>query len=259
MKVFARDGSTVSVLVCQMHSSKSSLKLIKDSYACILCQLFEQDSLTEELKEDIRDLKAKLSEVPSDPVNTDQATLLKELKDNVKNLKAKFLEVTPVSVNTDSNSSNSLQLDLKSAHTSNPQLQNPTAITSQPRPRTTVSERNFNVVIYGIRECPKNTSKPTRSKNELDRFLPALSKVDPSIQSTSIKDFRRLGTYKEVHTHPRPILVKFLRSFDANTILSNRSQISPPFVIKPDRSQEDRNTESMLLREQWNLIQQGTD
>ena len=24
-------------------------------------------------------------------------------------------------------------------------------------------------------------------------------------------------------------------------------------------SQEDRNTESMLLRERWNLIQQGTD
>ena len=156
-------------------------------FLCVFCQLFEQVSLTEELKEDIKDLKAKLSEVPPDLVNTDQASLVKELKDDVKNLKAKFLVVTPVSVNNDSNSSNSLQLDLESTHTSNPQQQNPAAITSQPRPRTTVSERNLNVVIYGISKCPKNTSKPTRSKSELDKFLPALSKVDPSIQSTSIK------------------------------------------------------------------------
>ena len=139
--------------------SKSSLKLIK--FLCVFCQLSEQASLTEELKEDITDLKTKLSEVPPNPVNTDQASLIK------KNLKAKFLEVTPVSANTDSNSSNSLQLDLESAHTSNPQQQNPTAITSQPRPRITVSERNFNVVIYGISECPKNTSKPTRSNSFL--------------------------------------------------------------------------------------------
>ena len=97
-------------------------------------------------------------------------------------------------------------------------------------------------------------SKPTRSINELDKFLPVLSKVDPLIQSTSIKDFHRLGKYKEVHTRPRLILVKFLRSFDANTVLSNRSQIPPPFVIKPDMSQEDRTH----LRERWNLIQQGS-
>ena len=51
-----------------------------------------------------------MSEVPPDPVNTDQASLVKELKDDAINLKAKFLEVTPVSENTDSNSSNSLQL-----------------------------------------------------------------------------------------------------------------------------------------------------
>ena len=99
-------------------------------FLCVFCQLSEQVSLTEELKEDIRDLKTKLSEVPPDPVNTDQASLVKELKDDVKNLKAKFLVVTQVSVNTDSNSSNRLQLDLESTHTSNSQQQNPTAITS---------------------------------------------------------------------------------------------------------------------------------
>ena len=62
-----------------------------------------------------------------------------------------------------------------------------------------------------------------------------------------------------VHTRPTPILVKFLLSFDTNPILSNHSQIPPPFVIKPDMSHEDRNTEFMLLRERWNVIQQGSD
>ena len=75
----------------------------------------------------------------------------------------------------------------------------------------------------------------------------------------SIKDFHRLGRYKEKQDRPRPILVKFLSTLDANAILSNRSNVSSPIIIKPDMDKEERDTESMLLSERWNLIQSGID
>ena len=77
--------------------------------------------------------------------------------------------------------------------------------------------------------------------------------------SKSIKDFHRLGRYKEKQDRPRPILVKFLSTLDANAILSNRSNVSSPIIIKPDMTKEERDTESMLLSERWNLIQSGID
>ena len=42
---------------------------------CVFCQLFEQVSLIDELKEDIRVLKTKLPEVPPCSVNIDQVSL----------------------------------------------------------------------------------------------------------------------------------------------------------------------------------------
>ena len=54
-------------------------------------------------------------------------------------------------------------------------------------------------------------------------------------------------------------MVKFLSTLDANAILSNRSNVSPPIVIKPDMTKEKGDTESMLLSERWNLIQSGID
>ena len=75
----------------------------------------------------------------------------------------------------------------------------------------------------------------------------------------SIKDFHRLGRYKEKQDRPRPILVKFLSALDANAILSNRSNVSSPIVIKPDMSKEERDTESILLSEHWKLLQSGID
>ena len=54
---------------------------------CVFCQLFEQVSLIDELKEDIRVLKTKLPDIPPGSVNADQVSLVEELKEDVKNLK----------------------------------------------------------------------------------------------------------------------------------------------------------------------------
>jgi len=44
---------------------------------------------------------------------------------------------------------------------------------------------------------------------------------------------------------------------DANVILVNRASLSPPHLLKPDMSPEDRAIESILLKERWSLIQRG--
>ena len=40
-------------------------------------------------------------------------------------------------------------------------------------------------------------------------------------------------------------------------MLANRDKISQPIIIKPDLSKQDRDIQSILLRERWNLIQKG--
>ena len=68
-----------------------------------------------------------------------------------------------------------------------------------------------------------------------------------------------MGKFKSDMSHPRPLLVNFLRTFDANIILANQNQIKSPIIIKPDMSLEERKCESMLLHERWDLIQQEID
>ena len=118
-------------------------------------------------------------------------------------------------------------------------------------------ERNYNVVVYGIKESAAKTTRSARSKHDQESLTPIFTSIDPSIQNSFIKDFHRLGKYKPDHTRPRPILVKFLRAIDAQFVLAKRDKISQPIIIKPDLSKEDRDIQSILLRERWNLIQTG--
>ena len=114
-------------------------------------------------------------------------------------------------------------------------------------------DRRCNVVFYGISECPPKTSRFARSQSDLKAILSTV----PDIERSAIKDVYRLGKFKPEQQRPRPLLVEFLRALDAEAILSNRNKLSPPVLAKPDMTPEERNTESILLKERWNLIQQG--
>jgi len=121
------------------------------------------------------------------------------------------------------------------------------------------TDRNLNVVIYGIDECPPRTPRAGRSKLEQEKVLPVLTTIDSSIRVSSINDIHRLGKFSSSNSRPRPLLVKFLRILDANTVLFNRDKVKHPIIIKSDMTPEERKTEAALLRERWNLIQQGVD
>ena len=79
------------------------------------------------------------------------------------------------------------------------------------------------------------------------------------IEAHAVKDFHRLGKYKPMQSRPRPILVKFLRTIDVTTILSNRASLDTSISIKQDLSPEEKHLESILLNERWKLIQAGYD
>ena len=110
-------------------------------------------------------------------------------------------------------------------------------------------------MIHGIEESSSNISRINRSQSELEKIVSVL----PSVNPTSIKDFHCLGKFKKNQDRPRPIIiiVKFLRILDAAAVLSNLDKISSPFSVKPDMTPEQRSIESKLLKERYNLIQQG--
>ena len=89
-------------------------------------------------------------------------------------------------------------------------------------------DEKSNVVIYGITECPKGTSRPERLTQDLFSVVSVLSQVSSStVQSQGIN---RLGKFNSESPKPRPILVKLIRIADVHYIVSNRG---PGYLVLP--------------------------
>ena len=113
-------------------------------------------------------------------------------------------------------------------------------------------------MVYGISECPSGTSRQERVKRDLDSTIPILTKLNPEINPSSIRDCFRLGKYKPNPPRPRAILMKLNRSIDVTTVLSKRRSIeNKSIIIKPDMSPDEKAKETLLLKERWSLIQSG--
>ena len=116
-------------------------------------------------------------------------------------------------------------------------------------------DRKFNVVVSGLEECKEGTS---RQREDLDKVVSLFNTVDSALSPSSIKYHFRLGKYSAVSKKPRPILVKFVQSADAYSLLSKSGDFRRPAYVKPDLSLNQRKRESVLLRERWSLIESGT-
>jgi len=99
------------------------------------------------------------------------------------------------------------------------------------------------------------TPRHERSDLDLSNVVQLITKVDENINPLSIRDFYRLGKYQDKSTRPRPILTRFNRAIDVSLLLSKTSTLPKDIHIKPDIAPEDRNIESILLKERWALIQ----
>jgi len=59
------------------------------------------------------------------------------------------------------------------------------------------ADHKFNLVIYSISECTSGTNQPDRVKHDKDKSVSLLSKIDQGINSNSVRDCLRLGSYKK--------------------------------------------------------------
>ena len=121
------------------------------------------------------------------------------------------------------------------------------------------TERKFNVVIYGIKECPRGTPRNERLKMDDASISSSLKQFIPTFSPLCIKESLRLGKYKADSNHPRPLLVKLNCISDVNQILANRKHTTGNIYVKPDLSPEARKIESLLLAERRALINSSTD
>ena len=82
-------------------------------------------------------------------------------------------------------------------------------------------ERKFNIVIYGVNECPEGSSGLARISMDTKESTAIIQKVNAAIPSNSVRDCVRLGRYdKKKH---RPILVKLTRTYEVTSILDSIS------------------------------------
>lgn len=187
---------------------------------------------------------------------------IKELCDVVNKLETKFSSSDILLENKSSVSGNKSGISYASAVGSSGVGSVVTDHQNQPSfpPNRLVREnddRKFNVIVYGVEECPRGTARSDRFLNDINKVSDVFSSVDASIDSRAVKDLFRLGGFKSNMSRPRPILVKFVRCSDAHSILSKVRELSPPYSIKPDRSLSERKKDKCLMDIRWSLIQSG--
>ena len=154
----------------------------QDPFFCPQCRLDIQSRELSTLKAAIATLNEELTAV----------------KNQLSNSQPSPSTTTPLSSSTTSNQADSKaasevprDIPLQTQHTQQqgtyPQVQ----YSRQP-------DKKFNVVIYGIEECPKGTPKHERFNRDLENIMTVISSVDTdsSIQPQSIRDHFRLGKFK---------------------------------------------------------------
>lgn len=206
-------------------------------FLCHYCHNNKQNLVIEDLKQQVTLLESALStlrsKLPSEaPV----------LKTNSKPPSGTYAQVA-TSINP--------------SIASSPQL-NPNSNSHQ-YPKHEKHEKKYNIVVYGIKESVKGSSRSCRCKHDFQAIFDVIRNVDNSVPETLVRDCTRLGKYHEAKS--RPILVKLTRTSDVQSILANRAKLAnmPGISIKPDMTQEQRKTEKILLHERKKLIQNGTD
>lgn len=129
-----------------------------------------------------------------------------------------------------------------------------TSKSPQPDLGKRITHSKFNIVVYGIKECPKGTQFAQRQNSDTTNVANLLKTLCPSISDQSIRDTNRLGKFREMGT--RPILVTLSRACDASMILANSRNLpsNSQIRVKQQMSQEQRTIENLLLIERRKLI-----
>ena len=221
----------------------TTLSNSSDPWICPSCSLKEYGQLIKALVNTVETLRAEVAS-------------LKKLVDSNscpphEDPKASYATVASGAVTTISSTPSTSAVQLSPTHAA-PKSQQKGIFPNNPN-------RKFNIVVYGVNECPKGTYRQTRQSSDLSSIATIISSLNTGVKPDSISDCFRLGKFDPKRKHPRPLLVKLIRSSDVQTILVNCSKVSKPVIIKRHMSPDERINESLLLKERWNLIQSGIE
>ncbi len=202
-----------------------AISLSQDPFLCVYCKNIKQEEKITNLESTIQDLRG----------------VIDNLTQNAKK------PVTQEPTVNWSSYAEVVQSTLPTNHLSLPTLP------SNP------GDRKYNIVVYGIQECAKGSSRHIRLSEDTGAVVSLVEKVDDSIPAQSIRDCVRLGKYDE--KRHRPILVKLSRTCEVSSILAGRKNLrgSPGFSIKPDMTKAEREIEATLLKKRWELIESGIE
>ena len=141
------------------------------------------------------------------------------------------------------------------SHESIPDL-TPLSQTAKIKSKVPNSDRRYNLVVYGVKECAPGTNRHTRLIHDNNEIAKMVNKINPDIPVSSIRDCTRLGKFSDDRC--RPILTKMTRTCDVSSILSQRNKLrGSGFLVKPDLSKEARQIDKLLMKFRWDLIQLG--
>ena len=200
--------------------SKAALTAISGQskpFSCQKCRLLTQDQEVIDIKSTVDILRHEVSSLKQyvNQLSHSVTSISDNLNDLDKSVKLSDLPI-PIS-------------SYSSIVSSNSPSTNSTHISSNTYKRTdnsysyTTQDSKFNIVIHGVKKCPKGSPRHACIENDLNASVSVLSSIDISIKDQSIKDIFRLGKYYDGNQHPRPILVKLIRSADASNILNKMS------------------------------------
>ncbi len=214
-------------MICAMTSFRR-ISSSQDPFLCQCCKSIKQEEIINDLRSTICELKGVISNL------TEKANSALAAQEPTSLTQRSFAE---------------------SVQTTLPRME----AVSQPTLPSNPDDRKYNIVVYGIQECAKGSSRHIRLSEDSGAVASLIQKIDDSIPAQSIRDCVRLGKYNE--KKHRPILVKLTRTCEVSSILAGRKNLraSPGFSIKPDMSKAERLIESTLLKKRWELIQSGTE
>ena len=238
----AINGTTVGVQASIKMIIKK-LSLSNAPFMCPSCCFSEHRQLISSLVNSVEDLKAEVTRLKN------------HVPISVSNLS------TPVSADSNNTAcSADGQSNINFSASKDSSIRLPAQLKTTPRGVSTNQfDTKFNIVVFGIDECPIGTNRLVRHNSDLNIVASITTFMVTNINANSISDCFRLGKFNPERQHPRPILVKFIRSSDVQSVLSNRGKLSKPISIKPYMSPEDRRNDLSLLRERWCLIQSGIE
>ena len=222
-----------------IHDSDEPFYCFPCSMASHAAEIKELRALVASLSNELADLKSIISPSNLAPANS----------------RPMYSEVTQSRVSTGEGTTSPHSIP------SVPMVDNPALIPPRHPPRVTASERKFNIIVFGVPECPKGTSRLERVSQDEAAITQSIQLQVPSFRSLSIRDCLRIGKYSESSDRPRPILVTLNKVADVNLILSKQFSLSTPngFRVRADLSPTQRHTERLLLKERRLLIDQGSD